>query len=172
MSTAAQLLTHPFMSVEEYLHTSFDGADREYLDGEVVERNMGNKSHSRTQGRFIILFHPLEATHGLFVVPELRHKVTRTRYRIPDVAVFVDEPADEVPDHPPLVAIEVVSPDDRMGYLLPKLQEYQKWRANSWIADPGTRKLFTYDPKGLREVETLELPQYGIRFTATDGFGK
>ena len=29
------------MSVEEYLHTSFDGADREYLDGEVVERNMG-----------------------------------------------------------------------------------------------------------------------------------
>jgi hypothetical protein len=29
------------MDVEEYLRTSFDGADCEYLDGEVVERNMG-----------------------------------------------------------------------------------------------------------------------------------
>ena len=33
--------TRSLMSVEEYLHTSFDDADREYLDGEVVERNMG-----------------------------------------------------------------------------------------------------------------------------------
>ena len=35
MSTKVQ------MDVEEYLRTSFDGSDCEYLDGEVVERNMG-----------------------------------------------------------------------------------------------------------------------------------
>ncbi|HXI41245.1 MAG TPA: hypothetical protein VNH83_14775 [Bryobacteraceae bacterium] len=29
------------MDVEEYLRASFDGPDCEYLDGEVVERNIG-----------------------------------------------------------------------------------------------------------------------------------
>ena len=30
------------MDIDEYLHTSFDGPDCEYLDGEVVEPEMGN----------------------------------------------------------------------------------------------------------------------------------
>ena len=29
------------MSVDEYLHTTFDGADREYLDGQVVDYKGG-----------------------------------------------------------------------------------------------------------------------------------
>ena len=35
------------VSVEEYLNTSYDGADREYVDGRIVERNLGEKDHSR-----------------------------------------------------------------------------------------------------------------------------
>jgi len=34
--------TKVLMDVDEYLHTSFDGPDCEYLDGEVVERSMEN----------------------------------------------------------------------------------------------------------------------------------
>lgn len=164
MSTAP--LIPDRMSVEEYLHTSFDGADREYLDGEVFERNMGNKSHSRVQAHFIAFFHNLESKTGLYVVPELRHKVTRTRYRIPDVAVFEGEPDSEVPSDPPLVAIEVLSPDDRIGYLIPKFEEYRKWGVKHiWIADPEDRKLFTYSESGLHEVSTLDLPKYGVTLT-------
>jgi hypothetical protein len=37
------------MSVEEYLNTSFDGADCEYLEGEIVERNTGELQHGRLQ---------------------------------------------------------------------------------------------------------------------------
>ena len=77
------------MSVEEYLHTTFDGADREYLDGEVVERNMGNKSHSRVQARLINWFMVREDRTGLFTAPEMRHHVTASRYRIPDVPSVV-----------------------------------------------------------------------------------
>ena len=47
MRDKAFMTAKTLMSVEEYLHTSFEGADCEYLDGEVVERNMGNKSHGR-----------------------------------------------------------------------------------------------------------------------------
>jgi len=86
------------LSVEEYLHTVFDGSDREYLDGEIVERNMGNKSHRRVQGTFVYLVRQLEKTTGIFVIPDVRHKITNTRYRIPDVAVFASEPEGEVAD--------------------------------------------------------------------------
>jgi len=44
------------MDVEEYLRTSFDGADCEYLDGEVVERNLGELPHDDVQGN---LYHLL-----------------------------------------------------------------------------------------------------------------
>jgi Uma2 family endonuclease len=107
-----------------------------------------------------------EPATGIYVVPELRHQVKPSRYRIPDVAVFASEPESEVPDHPPLVAIEVLSPDDRIGYILPKLDEYRAWGvANIWVADPEDRKFLVYNANGLHEVEQLELPQYGIVLT-------
>ena len=169
MSTAP--LNHPFMSVEEYLHTSFDGADREYLDGEVVERNMGNKSHGRVQLSIAYSLKRLEAENGLYVVVEVRQQVTSTRYRIPDVAVFAGDPCDEVPATPPLIAIEVLSPDDRVGYLLPKLEEYQRWGVRHiWLADPEDRKFFTYGEAGLHEVSEISLREYGITLTKAEIF--
>ena len=43
------------MTVEEYLQTPFDGPDRDYVDGEAIERNMGELPHARLQGRVILL---------------------------------------------------------------------------------------------------------------------
>ena len=37
--------TKVLMGVDEYLRTSFDGPDCEYLDGEIVERNMAELPH-------------------------------------------------------------------------------------------------------------------------------
>jgi len=164
--------TKTLMSVEEYLHTTFDGADREYLDGEVVERNMGNKSHGRIQGSFIVCLRAQEARTGIYVIPEVRHRLKQTRFRIPDVAVFEGEPEGEVPSSPPLVAIEVLSPDDRIGYIVPKLDEYRQWGVKHiWIADPEDRKFLTYGTDGLHEVNELALPEYGITLRKQDIFG-
>jgi Uma2 family endonuclease len=164
--------TKTLMSVDEYLHTTFDGADREYLDGEVVERNMGNKSHGRVQLRLGALLQALEQRTGVYVVVEVRQKVSPTRYRIPDIAVFEREPAEEVPSTPPIVAIEILSPDDRIGYILPKLEEYRNWGVRHiWAADPEDRKLFTYGETGLHEVIEVLLPEYGVVLSATDIFG-
>jgi Uma2 family endonuclease len=163
----------PYMSVEEYLHTTFDGADREYLDGEVVERNMGNKSHGRIQGLLVRLLGLYEDLTGLYVIPEVRHRVQETRYCIPDVSVFEGEPEGEVPSTPPLVAIEILSPDDRLSSVLPKLEEYREWGVrNIWVIDPEGRKLFTYDMTGIHEVVDLSLPKYGITLTAAQVFGQ
>lgn len=163
--------TKSLMSVEEYLHTTFDGADREYLDGKVVERNMGNKSHGRIQLVIASLLRQHETNTGLYVTVEVRQKITELRYRIPDVAVFEGEPVGEVPSTPPLVAIEILSPDDRIGYIVPKLEEYRAWGVrNIWVADPEDRKLFTYGSAGLHEVNEFKLPEFGIVLTKAELF--
>jgi Uma2 family endonuclease len=133
---------------------------------------MGNKSHGRIQGRLIRQLGAYEERTGLYVVPEVRHRIEETRYRIPDVSVFEGEPEGEVPSTPPLIAVEILSPDDRVGYVIPKLEEYRRWGVkNIWAVDPEDRKLFTYGEAGLHEVAEFWLPRYEITLTHTDIFG-
>ena len=107
----------------------------------------------------------------IFTVVEVRQKVTPTRYRIPDIAVLEGEPEEEVPSIAPLLAIEILSPDDRIGYVVPKLEEYVRWGVRSiWVVDPEDRKLFTYGKAGLHEVSELSLSQYEIVLTKKDVF--
>ncbi|SRR5216683_1087273 len=61
-----------WMDVDEYLHASFDGPDCEYLDGEVVERNMGELPHGILQGRLIFLLMQAAERLRIRVVPEIR----------------------------------------------------------------------------------------------------
>ena len=160
------------MSVDEYLHTTFDGADREYLDGEVIERNMGNKSHGKIQLRLGSWLQALEQRTGIFAVVEVRQKITPTRYRIPDIAVFESEPEGEVPSTPPLVAIEILSPEERIVYVIPKLEEYRQWGVRHiWIVDPDDRKMFTYGDSGLHEVPELRLTEFDVALSLADIFG-
>lgn len=91
------------MTLEEYLHTSFENPDPEFPDGEVVERNGGTLSHSRAL--FVIgsaLYEEEERT-GLQAVLSLRLRVAPTRIRVVDIAAFEHEPTEEVPSSPPLV---------------------------------------------------------------------
>ena len=163
------------VSVEDYLHMTFDGPDREYLDGEIVERNMGDPSHSAIQARLIQIFYDLQKKYSLFARPELRHRVTPTRYRIPDVAIYTGKPPKGriPPDTAPLIAIEVISPDDRYSSMLAKLQEYQAWGvAHIWVIDPRTRQLSVFSSQGLKEVPALPVPEYSITLTAEEIFSE
>jgi hypothetical protein len=45
--------TTTLVSVEEYLRTSFPDADREYVDGRIVERNVGEVDHSDVQSSIL-----------------------------------------------------------------------------------------------------------------------
>ena len=102
------------MSVEEYLHLSFPDLDREYRDGEIVERSLPTYLHGKTQGILIAIFIALRSRMNVFPSVETRMKIRTGVYLVPDVAVFYpDEPSD-VPENPPLIAIEVLSPDDRL----------------------------------------------------------
>ena len=52
------------VSVSEYLHTSYR-PDREYIDGEVRERNAGKREHARVQALLAAWFIAHEALWSL-----------------------------------------------------------------------------------------------------------
>ena len=144
------------MGVDEYLKTSFDGPDCEYLDGEVVERNMGEWPHARAQGNLHYLLRVLEPRLGILVVPEIRIQINRTRYRVADVAVWREgNIGGRIPTVPPFLAIEVVSPEDRITRMQPKIVEYLsigvEW---IWLIDPIEKSAICYSQQNPAGVLT------------------
>ncbi len=150
------------VSVEEYLHTSFDNPDREFRDGELVERSLPDYLHGRTQGMLFVFFLALRARFPLFPCLETRMKIRENVYLIPDFAVFWPTEPPKVPESPPLVAVEVRSEDDRLNKAEAKLKEYRAWGVpHVWLVDPYLRKLYTCDA-GLTEVATLQIPELDL----------
>lgn len=150
------------ISEEEYLHTSFPGVDCEYRDGELVERAMPDYLHGRTQALLVFFFELLRKQLSVFVSVETRMKLCAGRYLIPDVSVFWPAPPASIPDSPPLIAIEVLSNDDRLTAVREKLQEYRAWGVGHvWLVDPHSRRLYTCDT-GLIEVTSFSIPELGI----------
>src|SRR5579883_2214332 len=105
------------VSVEEYLNTSYS-PDREYIDGGIVERNLGEKTHSAIQRNLIVFIHGHAKRLGIQVYPEQRIQVSPTRFRIPDVTVVKTSQAQaEIFRLPPHLCIEILSRDDTMEYM-------------------------------------------------------
>jgi len=139
------------ISVEEYLNTSYD-PDVEYVDGVLVERNVGDWSHSLIQ-RNIVLNLGRKYPH-IYAVPELRSQTRTTRYRLPDVSVLLAAPQTEYLLEAAFLAVEILSKRDSMTSIIEKLDEYsQKGVANIWLFDPRLEKMFTFRPPDLQEVE-------------------
>lgn len=160
------------LSVEQYLATSFPDLDKEYRDGELVERSLPDYLHSKTQGLLIALFVALRKTLPVFACPELRLKIRPKLYLIPDVAVFYPtEPRDRYPDTPPLIAIEILSLDDKLTDVREKLETYRTWGVTHvWLVDPHSRRMYTCD-SGLMEVATLQIPELRLTLSPVEVFG-
>ncbi|MGI8988208.1 MAG: Uma2 family endonuclease [Bryobacteraceae bacterium] len=140
--------------VSEYLSTSYR-PDREYVDGIVLERNLGEKDHSRLQARLIHYFLDREAEWGVWVVPEQRVQVTPTRFRVPDVLVMLgDEPDEQIITHPPFICIEVLSKDDTLKQLRGKIDDYLAFGVRYvWVLEPWSKRAYIYTRDAMQEVE-------------------
>src|SRR5580700_1431730 len=100
------------LPVEEYLRTSYD-PDMEYVDGQLVERNVGEYFHGRLQALLAALLGSRERQGRYHAFIALRIRIGPACYRIPDICVlalpYKVSPILERPD----LAIEIASPDDR-----------------------------------------------------------
>jgi Uma2 family endonuclease len=141
------------VSVQEYLAASFD-PDRDYVDGELQERNLGERPHSRTQGRLYAFLFQREARWGICVLPEQRVQVSPTRFRIPDVcAVSASDPVEPVVKRAPILCVEVLSREDTVTRLNERISDYFRMGVRYvWVLDPLTRRAYCYTPGEMHEV--------------------
>jgi Uma2 family endonuclease len=157
------MATHGLVAPAEYLRTSYGERDREYRNGEVVERGMPTYLHGKLQLIIGFLFLNLRQKFLLYPSSEVRIEIVPGEvYRIPDVAVFAgEEPVGELVQQVPLVAVEIGSPDDRISDMLTKFAEYESFGIRHiWFVDGEKRKLFVYEQALLRQVEAFSLPEF------------
>jgi Uma2 family endonuclease len=134
--------TAALVPVEEYLATSYD-PDCDYVDGELEDRNVGEKDHSKAQGNLYLYLRMHYRMWCVFI--EQRVRVSETRYRVPDVCVTLGEPEEQVFGGPPFLCIEILSPEDRAGRIQRKVADYLRMGVNYiWVIDPRSREAVVY----------------------------
>ena len=165
---AATIIAPPQITLEEYLHTVYH-PDCDFVDGHLEERNMGGIRHSRLQMQLGHWFILREQEWNVRVMSELRTKVSPTRIRLPDVTVAHYDAAlneeEEVRTTPPLIAIEILSPDDRINRVIVRLKDLLHMGIpHIWLLDPVERVGFLYTHAGLKLVEEpmITIPQSPI----------
>lgn len=144
------------VSVEDYLSTSYS-PDREYIDGRLVERNLGEKTHSSIQANLLGWFWDRRKTIPYRAFPEQRVQVSPTRFRIPDVTVVsTSQFQGEIFTNPPHLCIEVLSKDDTLDYMQEKIDDYLRFGVPPyvWIINPRLRKGYIATKVGMVEAES------------------
>jgi Uma2 family endonuclease len=127
---------------------------------------MPKRPHSQTQVKLIQGLTAAAQTHGLELDVELHLRVSESRIRIADVCVFRHAPEEDIPTIPPLVVIEVISPDDSHSEIVNRLDDYQIWGvAHIWAVDPTLRQLYVYRDRDFRAVKEFRIDNLEIRLT-------
>lgn len=157
------------ISLEEYLRTSYH-PDCDYVDGEVQERNWGEFDHAAVQGFLTGCFFEHRAEWQLHVVPEVRIRVSSQRVRIPDVCLVArSQPVEQVLTLPPLVVIEILSPEDRISRYSQRLTDYRQMGIqNVWVIDPVNRVGYDCSTAAWLPVEEFRVANTPISLRLSD----
>ncbi len=159
------------ISVTEYLRSTYR-PDCEYVDGRVEERNVGEHDHAAMQAALILWFGRHQEEWRIEVLPEQRVRIAENRFRVPDVClVSLDQPVEQVLTRPPLVCIEILSPEDTLRRMQERITDYQKLGVeNIWILDPGTKRGYNCRPSGWLDAAEFSVANTPIRLVLSDLF--
>ena len=150
--------TPTLLSLDEYLHTSYE-PDVDFIDGEIEERHLGEYEHGRIQILLGSFFVVNEKRWQIQAVTEQRIRVKTSRVRICDLAILrADAPREKVTETPPLLCIEILSPEDRLSRAQRVLADYLAMGVeNIWLIDPLRRSAHTFDAAGLHHADPARL---------------
>ena len=172
---ATQPLGDRLISVEEYLSTSYD-PDCEYDDGVIVERNLGEFEHSFLQAILTTLFTNNIDRWKVFGLPEQRVQIKPRRFLVPDLCVLrLGSPREKILTRPPLIAVEIMSPEDTVRRASAKAIEYLEFGIEHvWVIDPSARVAYYGTRSGLELVPSgeLSIPETPILVRIADLFEK
>ncbi len=157
------MATSTHISLLEYLRTTYR-PDREFVDGEVLERNAGKWEHARVQALLASWFGSQEKVWSVKVATEQRLQVSPTRVRIPDVMLVSRGPQPEVTVDPPVLVVEILSPDDTYTDTQSRSADYLNMGVRAvWIIDPASRTGRQCIGDAWIAGETLEVPGTSIQ---------
>jgi Uma2 family endonuclease len=140
--------------ISEYLDSVYR-PDREYIDGELLERNLGELDHSRFQFCLIRYLASRESEWGIVVLPEQRVQVKATRFRVPDITVVAGAlPTTPILREPPFLCIEILSRGDSMDDMQERIDDYLAFGVpHVWVVNPRKLRAFHYSSDGMREAK-------------------
>jgi Uma2 family endonuclease len=142
-------MVQTLVSVEEYRSNIYH-PDVDYVDGHLEERNVGEKEHGKLQLRIAVLLRRFGKVKAFI---ETRLQISPTRYRIPDVCAYDKEPDESVFTHPPLLCVEVLSPEELMTRVMEVMHDYLSIGVPTvWVLDPVQKHAYFVDTAGLRPV--------------------
>jgi Uma2 family endonuclease len=147
-----------FVSVEEYLSAVYE-PDCEYDDGVVVERNLGEFEHAFLQTILATLFTINMDSWGVFALTEQRLQIGARKFRVPDLCVLrIGGQTDPILTRPPLIVIEILSPEDTLRRVTKKASEYLEFGIEHvWLINPEAREAFRATGGGLERAPNGEL---------------
>jgi Uma2 family endonuclease len=155
-----------FVSVEEYLRSSFS-PDAEYVEGQIVERVMGENDHSAWQAALCAWFQPQAVTGQIRVRPELRVQVASDSFLVPDVTLLDrNRPTEPIATYPPIAVFEILSPGDALQRVMKKCSRYEQMGIGTiLVLDPDGPK-YRYSKGILQPLEAraFDLPGCSARF--------
>ncbi len=163
------------ISVQEYLNITYR-PDCDYLEGRVLERNLGERPHAKLQNFFLFVFTLNRQAWGVTVLPEQRVQVKSHRFRIPDVTIArSSDPDDLIVRTAPLLCIEVLSSKDTMAEMQRRAEDYRGMGVpNIWAADPWKRQAYMFGEAEFQQPGDgfLRIPGTPIAVNLTELFGE
>jgi Uma2 family endonuclease len=147
MSSAA------LIPVDEYLRRT-EKPNCEYIDGVLYPKPLPTTLHAFIQSALVLLL----SKQGVPVLTELTVRVSPTKFLVPDVVV-VRHMQHPYPTDPALLCVEILSPEDRLGAMLAKCEQYHAWGVPfCWVIDPEKQTAWDYQAGG----EPVRLDRGGI----------
>lgn len=142
------------VSLSDYLATTYR-PDREYLDGTLRERNIGELEHSRMQMLLSRYLSVREAQWGIVVLLEQRVQVKPTRFRVPDISVVLGPlPTTPILMEPPFLCIEILSRSDSVEDMQDRIDDYLSFGVpHTWVVNPRKLRAFHYTAEGMHEAK-------------------
>lgn len=151
-----------FIPVEKYLRTMYH-PDRDYIDGHLEIRNVGNWEHGDWQSALLVYLRTHAREWGVYAVVECRLQVRPDNFRIPDVMVVSRKNKPEpIIREAPLLCIEVLSPRDTVKRMMYRVEDYIAMGVKAaWVLDPKRTDMLVVTAQESRYVDTRILSVEG-----------
>ena len=168
------MATSTVIPLSEYLRTSYQ-PDRDWVEGEVKERNVGEGPHANIQVFLAFIFKLNAKAWGTRVYTEQRVQTSAEHYRIADVCVVrADAVFEGIVRIPPLLCVEILSWDDRMSEIQERVDDYFGMGVTAvWVIDPRRRRAFSASADGsLLPMDALTVTGTEVHVLVADMFAE